>query len=158
MNHLAAELLISTSDFPEHALPRMCLDCSFRRSRRLPSRPGLLSHQIVICKHSSPCSQGTPSERRGAFVLKKGACVLKKQPLTSVYSQKQPVKQQGMGLQARSSPASARDAQSQGTKHGSRLQAAHRYHHQAASSPQGDLNSRNKVLFTREIITTDLLN
>lgn len=52
MNHLATELAISTSGFPEHALPSMCLDCS-RKAWRPPSRPDLLSHQIVICKHSS---------------------------------------------------------------------------------------------------------
>ena len=96
MNHLAAELPVPTSGFPEHALLRMCLDCSFRRARRPPSRPGLLSHQIAICKHSSLCSHGAPSERRGACILKKAACILKKQPMASLYSQKQSVRQQEM--------------------------------------------------------------
>lgn len=105
MNHLEAELLISTSGFPEQALPRMCLDCFFRQARRPPSRPGLLSHQIGICKHSYPCSQGVPSECTGACLLKKGACTLKKQPMVSLYSQKESVRQQEMGLLPHSSPA-----------------------------------------------------
>jgi len=46
-----------------------------------------------------------------------------------------------------SSPATAWDAHSGGTKHCSGLRAAHRYRPQAAASPEGGLNSRNKVLF-----------
>lgn len=71
MTHLAAELPISTTGFPECALPRMCLDCSSRRAWRPSSRSDLLSHQIAICKHSSACSQGAPSEHRGACGLQK---------------------------------------------------------------------------------------
>ena len=89
MNQLAAVLPISTSSFPEHALPRICLDYFLRRRRRPTSRPGLLSHQIAICKPSCLCSQRAPSEHRGA-------CVLKKEPVASLHSQKKSVRQQAV--------------------------------------------------------------
>lgn len=65
-NHLAAELPIASTGFPEHAFCRICPDCSSGRARQPLSRPGLLSHQIIICQHSSLCNLGAWSEHRGA--------------------------------------------------------------------------------------------
>lgn len=86
--NLLAELPIASMGFPEHALPRMCPDCSSGRARQPLSRPGPLSHQIITCQHSSLCNLGAWSEHKGAAYSE-----------TSLYPQKQAVWQQVGRLQ-----------------------------------------------------------